>query len=351
MELRDFDYHLPARLIATRPLEQRDSSRLMVVNRSVGAIEHRVFRDIPGYLRPGDLLVLNDTSVIPARLRCERPTGGSCEALFVGMAGEGAPSAFRCLLKPAARLRPGSVLIFGGRDGNNGRERGVVRGKGPDGLFVVELDGLDAEELLRRHGSVPLPPYIRSVREAEPEDSARYQTVYARHRGAVAAPTAGLHFTPSLLEEIRRFGVEVATITLHTGLGTFMPVRSDDMSAHRPLAEPYLIGEKAFEAIVRAKDEGRRVVAVGTTTTRALEASAADGFDRPALSGSTGLFIRPRFAFRVVDALITNFHLPRSTLIMLASAFSGHGLLMAAYGEAVERGYRFYSYGDAMLIV
>lgn len=338
MELKDFTFDLPERLIAQEPLERRDASRMMVLSRADGAVSHRMFADLPGHLRPGDLLVLNDTRVIPTRLLGRKATGGRVELLLV----EKTPAPgeqWKCLARPGKGLRPGTRVLFDGLSAE-------MLGQDEEGLFVCGFSGpLDLDRL----GSVPLPPYIR--RQATDADSDRYQTVFAGVDGAVAAPTAGLHFTGEMLSALKASGVEVAFVTLHTGPGTFMPVRSERIQEHRMMRERYRIEEAVFERVARAKDEKRRVVAVGTTSTRALEASVRHGFSSPRLEGATDLFIYPGFEFRAVDALLTNFHLPESTLIMLVCAFAGREFVLRAYKEAVEREYRFFSYGDSMLIV
>lgn len=341
MELKDFLFDLPERLIAQRPLPERDSSRLMAVSRETGIIEHGSFRDFPGYLREGDLLVLNDTRVIPTRVFGKRAGGGKLELLLVERISSSSTSGgeeWRCLARPGKGLKAGSAVFLEGVPGE-------ITGRDDEGLFTVRFNcPVDLEAI----GRIPLPPYIR--READETDRTRYQTVFAGEGGAIAAPTAGLHFTPGLIEEIKRKGVLVRSITLHTGPGTFMPVRSERVEEHRMMGERYSIGREVFEEVARAKKDGRRVVAVGTTTTRALESSAVNGLQGPVLSGSTGLFIYPGYEFRVVDALLTNFHLPGSTLIMLVSAFAGRGLILKSYAEAVRMEYRFFSYGDAMFI-
>lgn len=341
MRTQDFDFHLPEDLIAQRPLPERDRSRLMVLSRSTGAVEQRLFSDITSYLKPGDVLVLNDTKVIRARLQGRKSTGGRVEFLLVRMLrSEGVHEDWICLIRNSKGLEKGaSIRLDGGIEAE-------VQGLSDEGLRVCRFNG-PLSGAIDRLGKVPLPPYIR--READPEDVARYQTVFARESGAVAAPTAGLHFTQGLLDEARDMGVEVRYLTLHTGPGTFMPVRVDDPSTHRMLKERYVIGKETFDAVIRAKAEKRRVIAVGTTSARALESAFLT--EPPALSGDTGLFIYPGFEFKAVDALITNFHLPGSTLIMLASAFAGHKFLMDAYKEAIRQRYRFFSYGDAMFIV
>jgi len=342
MEPKDFDFYLPEALIAQYPTRERDSSRLMVLSRATGEISHRGFRDIKEYLRPGDLLILNDTRVLPARLLGNKASGGKAELLLI----EKLPPAhagrevWRCMVKPSKGVGPGTRFFF-----DQGTEA-VVLEHGSGSFRVCEFTSqLDMGKI----GRVPLPPYIR--RDAEDEDRTRYQTVFAESDGAVAAPTAGLHFTDALLGEIRAMGVEVHKITLHTGPGTFMPVRVKDIASHTMMEESYSIPEEVFAAIVKARSEKRRVVAVGTTSTRALEAAAEKGLDNPVLNGATSLFIYPGYKFKVVDALLTNFHLPGSTLIMLVSAFAGTARIMDAYAEAVKEGYRFFSYGDAMLIL
>ncbi len=315
----------------------------MVVRRATGTIEHRVFRDIKGYLEPGDVVVLNDTRVIPASLHGRKPSGGRVEIFLVREVGAGGEGIWECLVKPSRGIGPGLRIHI--RDGIEGEilDRGErtwrVRFHLPEGW-----DGLP-EEI----GEVPLPPYIK--RRPEEMDRVRYQTVFARRPGAVAAPTAGLHFTEALLEEIKARGVEVLFVTLHTGPGTFMPLKPEDIRLRRLPEEHYTIEPPIFERIRRAKEEGRRIVAVGTTTTRALESAVRDGFHSPVLRGLTDLFIYPGFEFRVVDALVTNFHLPRSSLIMLVCAFAGYRVTMEAYREAVRERYRFYSYGDSMFII
>jgi S-adenosylmethionine:tRNA ribosyltransferase-isomerase len=337
MDLKDFTFDLPESLIAQEPLGERDSSRLMTVSKKDGAIGHRLFRDFPACLRSGDLLVLNDTKVIPTRLLGTKPTGGKVELLLVEKTDAGVEE-WKCLAKPAKGLKPGTKVLFDGVEG-------AMLGQDEEGLFICRFSSsLD----LMKIGHVPLPPYIK--REATGADSSRYQTVFAGVDGAVAAPTAGLHFTGELLAAIKAMGVEVCHVTLHTGPGTFMPVRSEKIEEHRMMRERYRIGASVFSAVVKAKEEGRRIVAVGTTSTRALEASVDCGFASPVLEGSTNLFIYPGYKFKVVDALLTNFHLPESTLLMLVSAFAGRELVLEAYREAVRKEYRFFSYGDAMFI-
>ena len=334
----DFDYALPPDRIAQHPVEPRDHAGLMVLHRDSGKLEHRRFYEVVDYLRRGDVLVINETRVFPARLVGKRPSGGKVELLLVRPLGR---DTWEALAKPGRKVRPGERLLFG-----EGKLTGEVVERTEDGKRVVRFSG--DIETLRNLGQVPLPPYIR--RSPIPEDRERYQTVYARVEGSVAAPTAGLHFTEELLERLREKGVEVVPIVLHVGPGTFRPVRGE-VSEHRMEAEYYEVSPRAAEVVNLARGKGGRVVAVGTTSVRTLETVAdEEGRVRPG-SGWTELFIYPPYRFRVVDALITNFHLPRSTLLMLVAAFAGRERVLEAYREAVRLGYRFYSYGDAMLII
>lgn len=344
MRIEDFDYALPPGWIAQHPAARRDESRLLVLHRDSGAVEHRRFRDVVECLAPGDLLVLNDTKVIPARLVGRRATGGRIEALLVAAEGD----VWRAMLKGSARVKLGERLAFEG-----GALTATFYGRLPDGqvhlAFPMGHDELLAT--LERVGRAPLPPYIRRPPEADREaDLARYQTVYARRPGAVAAPTAGLHFTPEVFAALEAKGICRTTLTLHVGLGTFKPVVSERIEDHAMHAEWFDLPAEAAAAVADARAAGRRVVAVGTTATRVLETVARQG-PWGARSGWTDLFITPGFEFHAVDALITNFHLPRSTLLMLVAAFAGRERVLAAYEEAKRLGYRFYSYGDAMLIV
>ena len=341
-EIGAYDYPLPPGLVAQEPLAQRDASRLLVLERSTGALSHRAFSDLPELLRPGDLLVTNRSRVFPARLLGRREGGGAAEILLVRRR---AAELWDAMVRPGRRLRPGTTVEIA--DGFRVR---IEDAPAPEGLRAVRLllDELDVEAALERHGHVPLPPYIR--RPDRPSDRERYQTVYAREGGSVAAPTAGLHFTPELLERLRGHGVERVEIVLHVGPGTFRPVEVADVREHRVDPERFTIPPETAAAIDRARAEGRRVVAVGTTATRALESAVdAAGPIRPG-DGETDLVIVPGFRFRVVDALVTNFHLPRSSLLLLVSAFAGRDRVLGAYAEAVRRSYRFYSYGDAMLV-
>jgi S-adenosylmethionine:tRNA ribosyltransferase-isomerase len=340
-----FDFDLPQEAIAQRPVP-RGTSRLMTLDRTTGEVAHRVIADFPSLLRPGDVLVLNDTKVIPARLFGTDAEGRRTEFLLVAPAGNEAGAAlWDCLAKPGRRARPGHGFQFG--EGVTG----TVRGKSDAALYRVAFEGPLAEAL-PRIGSAPLPPYIhRPGGLADEEDARDYQTVFSRVPGAIAAPTAGLHFTEELLEQVRARGVTLAPLTLHVGIGTFKPVKAGRIEEHRMDLESGVIPEASADSVNRAKAEGRRVVAVGTTSVRSLEASARSHGGRVAAGPfATDLFLVPGAEFLVVDAMLTNFHLPRSTLLMLVSAFAGRERVLAAYREAVESGYRFFSYGDAMLV-
>jgi len=339
MKVSEFDYYLPKELIAKYPAVPRDSSRLLVLDRGSGKIEHRIFRDILFYLRRGDVLVLNDAKVIPARLIGQLDTGGKVEVFLVKKLGAGE---WEVLSKPARKLKVGRFIKFG-----EGLECEVVDFIG-EGKRVVRFKGENTDEKIYRVGKVPLPPYIE--REEIPEDRRSYQTVFARKEGAVAAPTAGLHFTEELLRRVEEKGVLVKFLTLYVGPGTFKPVKCEDVEKHKMESEAFSIPEDTANEINAAKYDGRRVIAVGTTVTRALESSATSEGVK-AGDGITNLFIYPGYRFKVIDALITNFHLPRSTLLMLVCAFAGKEKVLNAYREAVRKGYRFYSFGDAMFIL
>jgi S-adenosylmethionine:tRNA ribosyltransferase-isomerase len=339
MNLADFDFDLPDELIAQSPATRRDGSRLLFLPRSEGPIEHRAFADLEHLLRPGDLLVLNETAVFPARLLGRRArTGGRAEVLLLSPLAE--PGTWEALVRSKSVPAAGETIELGGADSVT-----FLEPLGEGRARVRFAEGVSAFEVAERRGHVPLPPYIRGAQDA-PEDRERYQTVYAREPGAVAAPTAGLHFTKELLGRLAARGVETARLVLHVGLGTFQPVRAERIEEHRMHSERYAIPEETVRAALRARSEGRRIVACGTTSVRALESFAATG----APSGATAIFIHPPYEFRLVSGLITNFHLPRSTLLMLVSAFAGRERVLAAYAEAIARRYRFYSYGDAMLI-
>lgn len=337
----DFDYHLPPELIAQVPIEPRDSSRLLVVDRTKRLIQHAAFSDLDRFLKRGDLLVLNNSRVLAARLLGRRvPTGGAVEALIVH---ERAPGQWEALLKPGKRIAPGQVLAFE-RAGKS--VTATVDGWIEDGLCLLQFE---ADAHPERLGAVPLPPYIH----AQLDDPERYQTVYAERPGSAAAPTAGLHFTPELFERLRQAGIESAFLTLHVGPGTFRPVHVEDAREHPMHAEFFSLDDQTAQAINRARAEGRRIIAVGTTSVRVLEQLGADAGDQElrACQGWTRLLILPGYRYRLVESLITNFHLPRSTLLMLVSALMGRELMFEAYEEAIQQRYRFYSFGDAMLIL
>ncbi|MBK34148.1 MAG: tRNA preQ1(34) S-adenosylmethionine ribosyltransferase-isomerase QueA [Gemmatimonadetes bacterium] len=340
MKLSDFDYELPPSLIAQRPTDQRDGSRLMVLDRSTRQISHHLFRDLLEFLRTDDCIVVNETRVRRARLfGHRRETGGAVEVLLVRPLEDGT---WEGMVRPGRRLREGVEIVFEGVP-----VVARVEEVFPDGHRRLRFDG-DVEALMESRGHVPLPPYIDRSEEAQ--DADRYQTVYARRPGAVAAPTAGLHFTEAMFEGVVRQGVGVARVLLHVGPGTFRPVESDDPTRHRMHSEYYEMDTEAVGAIQDAGRAGGRTIAVGTTTVRVLETVRGEEGLAPG-SGWTDIFIYPPFEFRAVDALITNFHLPRSTLLMLVSAFAGREFVLEAYETAVEEEYRFYSYGDAMLIL
>lgn len=341
MNVKDFDYALPQELIAQDPLADRSASRMMTLGRTDGRVAHRVFRDLPEYLQPGDCLVINNTKVIPARLiGAKEGTNAKIEVLLLKRREE---RVWETLVKPGKKARPGARISFGG---------GILLGEVTDvveegnRLIRFSYDGI-FEEILDRLGQMPLPPYITH----QLEDKNRYQTVYAKYDGSAAAPTAGLHFTPELLEQIREMGVEIAEVTLHVGLGTFRPVKVENITDHHMHSEFYQIDAEQAAKINHAKDSGHRVIAVGTTSTRTLESAAdADGHVQES-SGWTQIFIYPGYTFKCIDGLITNFHLPQSTLVMLVSAFAGREHVLEAYRVAVEERYRFFSFGDAMLII
>ncbi len=343
MRIQDFTYDLPPERIAQYPAEPRDASRLLVVRRGAeGGVEDARFRDLPRYLEPGDVLVVNDTRVIPARLLGRKPTGGRVELLLLRREGAGVWEALSRASKP---LRPGTGVVLG-------RARALVEEVLDGGRCRVRLEVPgDPDAWVERHGQMPLPPYIRR-QTPDPRDRAWYQTVFARtdRSGSAAAPTAGLHFTSRVLEALRARGVDRVAVTLHVGLGTFQPVRTERLEDHRMHAEWFCVSREAAARVNRALDEGRRVVAVGTTVTRVLEHAGRTGRVEPG-QGWTDLFIRPGHRFRVVSALVTNFHLPGSTLLVLVCAFGGRERVLDAYRHAVEAGYRFYSYGDAMLVL
>lgn len=341
MNLKDFWYDLPERLIAQNPLERRDMSRLLVLNRATGEIKHQHFSDILDYLHEGDCLVINNTRVIPARLLGKKKdTGGKIEFVLLKKLEE---DTWEVILKPGRRAKPGTRFIFG-----DGQLEAEIISLGEEGNRIVRFyyEGI-FEQVLDRIGIMPLPPYIT----ASLKDKERYQTVYSKINGSAAAPTAGLHFTPELFERLREKKVDIAEVTLHVGLGTFRPVKVDNILDHHMHHEAYSLSQDACNRINQAKRTGHRVVAVGTTSVRVLETvSGEDGLVTPH-EGETDIFIYPGYRFKTVDALITNFHLPESTLIMLVSAFAGRDLVMKAYQEAISQEYRFFSFGDAMLLL
>lgn len=340
MDLKDFNYDLPEELIAQDPLEDRSSSRLMVLHKDTGRIEHKIFRDIIDYLNPGDCLVINDTKVIPARLMgIKEDTGATIEVLLLK---RNADDVWECLVKPGKKARTGARIVFG-----EGLLVGEIVDVIEDGNRMIKFhyEGI-FEEILDKLGQMPLPPYITH----KLQDKNRYQTVYARNEGSAAAPTAGLHFTKELLEKIKEKGVNVVSITLHVGLGTFRPVKVDKIEEHHMHTETFNISKEAADTINRTRAAGGRVIAVGTTSCRTLESAAADDGTIPAGSGDTDIFIYPGYKFKAIDCLITNFHLPESTLIMLVSALAGRDNIMNAYETAVKERYRFFSFGDAMFI-
>ena len=340
LKTSDYYYELPQELIAQDPLEDRSSSRLMVLDKETGAVSHHVFREITSFLNPGDCLVLNNTRVIPARLMGAREeTGGAVEVLLLKRR---TGDVWECLVKPGKKARPGTRLVFG-----DGLLHAQVEDVVEDGNRLIRFfyDGI-WEEVLDRLGEMPLPPYITH----KLQDRNRYQTVYAKFDGSAAAPTAGLHFTPKLLQEIEDMGVDLAYVTLHVGLGTFRPVKVENVKEHHMHSEYYQVSAEAAEKINRTKKNGGRVICVGTTSCRTVESAADENGQVEAGCGNTDIFIYPGYRFKVLDALITNFHLPESTLVMLVSALAGREHVLAAYEEAVKERYRFFSFGDAMLI-
>lgn len=356
MRTADFDFELPPELIAQHPALKRDESRLVVLHRNENRIEHRRFPALLDFLRPGDVLALNNSRVIPARLRgVNAKTGGQFEVLLLE---EIAPNNLWVMLRPGKNARIGTQIIFCEADGKPGGVCAAVVETNDDGHRRLQFSGTpDIRRELDRLGEVPLPPYIQRDSRL-PDDKDRYQTVFARINGSVAAPTAGLHFTPELLEQIRARGAQICFITLHVGPGTFLPVKTESLAAHKMHEERFELSEETANSINAAKNSGHRVIATGTTTVRVLETVAAQNNGKIAKSaGKTGVFIHPPFSFQVVDALLTNFHLPRSTLLMLVSAFAAPGetrgreMILRAYAEAIRERYRFFSYGDAMLIL
>ena len=339
MKTSDFYFDLPEELIAQTPLERRDASRLLCLDKTSGAMEHRVFSELPELLRPGDCLVMNDSRVLPARLLGARETGGAAELLLLRDLGAGK---WECLARPGKKLRPGSKVTFG--DGELEAEI-LETAEGGNRIVQFKYEGIFLE-VLERLGKMPLPPYIKT----ELEDGERYQTVYSKELGSAAAPTAGLHFTKELLGKIEAMGVRECFVTLHVGLGTFRPVKAEDIEEHEMHSEFCIMPEETARIITETKRNGGRVVCVGTTSCRTVESFANEDGTMDAKSGWTNIFIYPGYRFKCLDALITNFHLPESTLIMLVSALAGREHILTAYKEAVERRYRFFSFGDAMFI-
>lgn len=340
LKTSDYFYELPQELIAQDPLEDRSSSRLMVLDKETGEVSHHMFREIPSFLKPGDCLVLNNTKVIPARLMGVREeTGGAVEVLLLKRR---TGDVWETLVKPGKKARPGTRLVFG-----DGLLRAQVEDVVEDGNRLIRFfyDGI-WEEILDRLGEMPLPPYITH----RLQDKNRYQTVYARYEGSAAAPTAGLHFTPELLQQLQDMGVELAYVTLHVGLGTFRPVKVENVKEHHMHSEYYQVSAEAAEKINRAKENGHRVICVGTTSCRTVESACDENGHLKECCDNTDIFIYPGYRFKVLDALITNFHLPESTLVMLVSALAGREHVLAAYEEAVKEKYRFFSFGDAMLV-
>ncbi|HIT36700.1 MAG TPA: tRNA preQ1(34) S-adenosylmethionine ribosyltransferase-isomerase QueA [Candidatus Faecousia intestinavium] len=340
MKTSDFYYDLPEELIAQTPLERRDASRLMVLDRRTGEVTHRHFYDIVEYLQPGDCLVMNDSRVLPARLMGHRPTGGVVEVLLLRDLGD---KCWECLCKPGRKMQPGNQVIFG-----DGELTATVREVREDGNRVVEFhyEGIFLE-ILERLGKMPLPPYIK----AELKDQERYQTVYSREAGSAAAPTAGLHFTQELLDKIRAKGVSTAFVTLHVGLGTFRPVKAEEITDHHMHSELCMMNQETADLLNATRARGGRIICVGTTSCRTLESLVNSDGSFCAGSKWTEIFIYPGYTFKAMDGLITNFHLPESTLVMLVSAFAGREHILAAYKQAVEQRYRFFSFGDAMCIL
>ena len=340
MKTSDFVYDLPEELIAQTPMARRDGSRLLVLDKKSGEVEHRYFYNLTDYLHPGDCLVLNNSRVIPARLFGTRPTGGAVEVVLLKDLGE---NRWECLSRPGKKMRPGTEVVFGG----DGELKGVVEAVMEDGNRIIRFtyEGIFLE-ILEKLGHMPLPPYIKE----QLNDPERYQTVYSKEPGSAAAPTAGLHFTNEMLDKIRAMGVEVCFVTLHVGLGTFRPVKVENVEEHEMHSEYCTIPEETAEAIVRTRARGGRVIAVGTTSCRTLESFAAEDGNIQASGGWTNIFIYPGYRFKCIDALVTNFHLPGSTLVMLVSALAGRENILNAYNEAVKERYRVFSFGDAMFI-
>jgi S-adenosylmethionine:tRNA ribosyltransferase-isomerase len=342
MKISEFDYELPETLIAQNPLEKREISRMLVADRTARKIEDEQFLSFPKYLRKGDIVVVNNTRVFPARLFGKSGTGAKIEVFLVEQTEE---QIWETLARPGKRLKPGKKIIFGEK------LSGEVLEKTSTGRVVIKFDWAgNFDEILDEIGQTPLPPYIKREEGDLDKDRQRYQTVYAKNRGAIAAPTAGLHFTPDILDEIKSVGAEIAEITLHVGYGTFEPVRVEDLAEHRVMAEKFEISEESAVLLNKAKTEGRRIIAIGTTTTRALETTFAKNDNFMSGKQVADLTITPGYDFRAIDGLLTNFHLPRSSLLVLVSTFGGYDFIMDTYRHAVNEKYRFYSYGDCMFV-
>lgn len=344
-KLDSYDYHLPEELIAQEPVEPRDHSKLMILDRENKTIEHKIFKDIVQYINSGDLLVINTTKVIPARLYGKKKTGAEIEILLVEKIDQGI---WKCLVKPGKAVKEGIEILFKKTSSNDDLDKEILVGRciarAEEGTRIIEFSSKIDDEIFS-FGRVPLPHYIKSENVA----FSRYQTVYAKNQGSVAAPTAGLHFTERLINELKERGINFAELTLHVGIGTFRPVKTEDIRKHKMHEEYYIVPQETVSLINKTKEEGKRVIAVGTTSVRTLETIARLPI-ATSYSGKTDIFIHPPFEFKIVDALITNFHLPKSSLLMLVSAFAGYELTMNAYKIAVEKRYRFFSFGDAMFI-
>ena len=340
MHINEFSYKLPKRLIAQKPADKRDKSRLMIINRNKKKLEHKVFSNIIDYLKSGDCLVTNNTRVIPARLLGQKQeTGGRIEFVLLKRINE---TDWKVILKPGKRAKPGAIFEFG----KELKAKILEIQKGGSRLVRFYFDGI-FEEVLDRVGIIPLPPYISE----KPEDYERYQTVYSKVNGSSAAPTAGLHFTKELLEKIKKKGIKIANVTLHIGIGTFRPVKTEDITKHEMHSEYFTVSKEDCDIINNSRADGKRIIAVGTTSCRVLESISNEKGEISPLEGWTDIFIYPGYKFKAIDCLITNFHLPKSSLLMLVSAFCGHDKIMRAYGIAIKKKYRFFSFGDAMLII
>jgi S-adenosylmethionine:tRNA ribosyltransferase-isomerase len=343
MHISEFDFDLPTELIATEPLERRDGSRMLYVDRSSGVFRDQSFTELTSFLDASDVLVLNNTKVFPARLLGRSETGASVEIFLIQEVGD---DTWKALAKPARRLPPGKLVTF------SQELSGTIIERDAEGYLVVKFRSeLPISEAIEQYGRTPLPPYIKRDRDALDRDRERYQTVYASHSGAIAAPTAGLHFTPQVLETLRNLGIKIVEVTLHVGYGTFEPVKVEDLSEHRVQAERYSMSDATADTLNQAKADGRRIIAVGTTTTRTLESVASIYGEFKGSEGLANLTILPGYEFKAIDGLLTNFHLPKSSLLALVSTFGGHEFIMNAYRHAVAARYRFYSYGDCMLII